>query len=54
MDRSRTVTCVILSFMALAFVALALIVNWSKARTKTIDVDRGREDHRHARPAAYV
>ncbi len=51
MDRSRIATCVLLSFMALAFVAVALLLNWIKARTRTPGADRAREVHRHARPA---
>jgi hypothetical protein len=43
-----------LGFVALAFVAVALIVNWAKARTRAPGADRTREAHRPARPAASV
>jgi hypothetical protein len=43
-----------MSFVALAIVALALAVNWIKARARTPGADRAGEAHRHARPAAFV
>ena len=51
---SRIATCILMSFVALAIVALALLVNWIKARARTPGADRAREAHRHARPAAFV
>jgi hypothetical protein len=50
---SRIAACILLSFVALAFVALALIVNWAKTRTRTLGADRAREAHRHTRAAAF-
>jgi hypothetical protein len=51
---SRIATCILLSFVALAIVAVALAVNWIKARARTPSADRTRDAHRHARPAAFV
>jgi hypothetical protein len=55
MNRSRSATSVllgVLSFVALAFVAVALMVNWAKA--KPIAVDRGHAHDRHIHPASSV
>jgi hypothetical protein len=43
-----------LSFVALAIVAAALLVNWIKASARTPVAERTREAHRPARPAAVA
>jgi hypothetical protein len=51
---SRIATCILLSFVALAIVAVALAVNWAKASTRTPGADRDHQAAFRAHPAARV
>jgi hypothetical protein len=51
---TRIATCILLSFVALAIVAVALLVNWAKASARTPGANRDHQAAFRAHPAVRV